>query len=149
MSDYTGVGSHSLLQGISPTQGSNQGLGHCGQILYQLSHKGSPIILEWIAYPISRGSSWPRNRTRVSCIAGRFFTNWTDFHGEISEKNKGLLYYNIKSGTSLVVHWLRLCAPEPVQWGRFDPWSGSWIPQATTKGSHAATKTQQTQINKR
>ena len=76
MSDYTGVGSHSLLQGISPTQGSNQGLGHCGQILYQLSHKGSPIILEWIAYPISRGSSWPRNRTRVSCIAGRFFTNW-------------------------------------------------------------------------
>ena len=27
-------------------------------------------------YPISRGSFWPRNRTRVSCIAGGFFTNW-------------------------------------------------------------------------
>jgi len=26
-------------------------------ILYQLSHKGSPIILEWVAYPFSRGSS--------------------------------------------------------------------------------------------
>ena len=38
----TGVGSHSLLQGIFPTQGSNPGLPHCRQILYQLSHKGSP-----------------------------------------------------------------------------------------------------------
>ena len=32
-------------------------------------------ILEWVAYPFSRGSSRPRNQTRVSCIAGRFFTN--------------------------------------------------------------------------
>ena len=35
------------------------------QILYQLSHKGSPRILEWVAYPFSRGSSRPRNR--LSC----------------------------------------------------------------------------------
>ena len=34
-------------------------------------------ILEWVVFPFSRGSSWPRNRTRVSCIADRFFTNWT------------------------------------------------------------------------
>ena len=40
----TGVGSLSLLQGIFPTQGLNRGLLHCRQILYQLSHKGSPII---------------------------------------------------------------------------------------------------------
>ena len=38
----TGVGSLSLLQGIFPTQGSNPGLLHYRQILYQLSHKGSP-----------------------------------------------------------------------------------------------------------
>ena len=38
----TGVGSLSLLQGIFPTQGSNPGLPHCRQILYQLSHRGSP-----------------------------------------------------------------------------------------------------------
>ena len=37
-----GVGSLSLLQGIFLTQGSNPGLPHCRQILYQLSHKGSP-----------------------------------------------------------------------------------------------------------
>ena len=31
-------------------------------------------ILEWVAIPFSRGSSLPRDLTRVSCIAGRFFT---------------------------------------------------------------------------
>ena len=72
----TRVGSLSLLQGIFPTQGSNPGLPHCRWIPYQLSHKGSPRILEWMAYPFSSGSSWPRNRTRVSSIAGGFFTNW-------------------------------------------------------------------------
>ena len=41
-SQNTGVGSLSLLQGISLTQGSNTGLPHCRRILYQLSHKGSP-----------------------------------------------------------------------------------------------------------
>ena len=38
----TGVGSCSLLQGIFPTQGLNQGLLHRRQILYQLSYQGSP-----------------------------------------------------------------------------------------------------------
>ena len=47
----------SLLQGIFPTQGSNPVLSHCRQILYQLSHKESPRILEWVDYPFSRGSS--------------------------------------------------------------------------------------------
>ena len=72
----TGVGSRSLLQGIVPTKRSNPGLPHCGQILYQLSHKGSPRILEWVAYSFSSGSFWPRNWTGVSFIASRFFTNW-------------------------------------------------------------------------
>ena len=71
-----GVGSGSLLQGILPTQGSNPGLPHCRQILHQLSHQRSPRILEWVVHPFSRGSSQPRNRTRVSCIAGRFSTSW-------------------------------------------------------------------------
>ena len=65
----TGVGSLSLLQGIFPTQGSNP-VWHCRQILYQLSHQGSPRILEWVAYPFFRGSSQPRNWTEVSCISG-------------------------------------------------------------------------------
>ena len=72
----TGVGSLSLLQGIFPTQGLNPGLLHYRQILYQPSRKGSPRILEWVAYPFSSGTSRPRNWTGVSCIAGWFFTNW-------------------------------------------------------------------------
>ena len=72
----TGVGSLSPLQGIFPTQRSYPGLPHCRQILYQLSHKGSPRILEWVAYPFSSGSSPPRNWTGLSFIAGRFLTSW-------------------------------------------------------------------------
>ena len=44
----TGVGSLSLLQGIFPTEGLNPGLLHCRRILYQLTHKGSPRVLEWV-----------------------------------------------------------------------------------------------------
>ena len=83
----TGVGSISLLQGIFPTQGSNPGLLHCRQILYHLSHKGSPRILEWVTYPFSSGSSPPRNWTGVSCIAGRFFTNWAIREALIAKEN--------------------------------------------------------------
>ena len=53
----TGVGSLSLFQGIFPTQESNPGLLHYTWILYELSHKGSPRILERVACPFSRGSS--------------------------------------------------------------------------------------------
>ena len=63
----TGVGSLSLLQGIFP----NPGLPHCRWILYQLSHQESPRMLEWVAYPFSRGSPSPGIWTGVSCIAGR------------------------------------------------------------------------------
>ena len=33
-------------------------------------------LLEWVAISFLRGSSEPRDQTRVSCIAGRFFTVW-------------------------------------------------------------------------
>ena len=79
----TGVGSLSLFQGIFSTQGSNPGHLHCRWIPYQLSHRGRPGILEWVAYPFSSGSSQPRNWTRISCISGGFFTNWVmrEAHG--------------------------------------------------------------------
>ena len=41
----TGVGSHSLLWGIFPTQGSNPTLLHCRQILYHLSHQTNPSLV--------------------------------------------------------------------------------------------------------
>ena len=41
----TGMGSHSVLQGIFLTQGLNLGLPHCRQIFYRLSHQGSPVLV--------------------------------------------------------------------------------------------------------
>ena len=41
----TAVGCYVLLQGIFPTEGLNPGLLHCRQILYHLSHQGSPDII--------------------------------------------------------------------------------------------------------
>ena len=72
----TGVGSLPLLQEIFPTEGWIPGLPHCRQFIYQLSLKGIPRLLEWVAYPFSSTSSQSRNWTRVSWIAGGFFTNW-------------------------------------------------------------------------
>ena len=95
-----GVGSLSLLQGIFPTRGLNSGLSHCRRILYQLSHKGSPRILECVAYPVSRGSSWPRNWTRVSCIEGRFFTS-----SDIREAPNDV-YNNTNSTTNIL--WINI-----------------------------------------
>ena len=105
----TGVGSLSLLQGNFPTQGSNPGLLHCRQVLYQLSNKGSARILEWVAYPFSSGSSQPRNWTRVSCIAGGFFT--TELSGKhkclvnIGWMNEQLNQYAPKYVTWVLKHW--------------------------------------------
>ena len=38
-------------------------------------------ILEWVAFPFSKGSSQPRDRTQVSRITGRFFTSWATREG--------------------------------------------------------------------
>ena len=68
------------------------------RVHYQLSHKGSPRILEWVAYPFSSVSSQPRNWTRVSCIAGGFFTNWWTYQvspsiRKTSNKHKNYVEY--------------------------------------------------------
>ena len=53
----TGVGRLFLLQGIFLIQESIWGLLHCRQILYCLSHQGSPRTLEWVVYSFCRGTS--------------------------------------------------------------------------------------------
>ena len=98
----TGVGSLSLLQGFFPTQGSNPGLLHSRWILYQLSHKGSPRILEWVAYSFSSGSSQFRNWTGVSCIASGFFTNSCQGSLRVTE----WLLLNTKWTTAELLMWL-------------------------------------------
>ena len=64
----TGVGCHAFLWGIFPTQILNPSLPHCRHILYCLSCQESPRILEWVAYPFSRGSSQGRDWTGIFCF---------------------------------------------------------------------------------
>ena len=75
-SKNNGVGCHSLLQGIFPTQGSNPHL----LCLLHWQTGSLPLALPvkplWVAFPFSRGSSQPRDWTQVSRIAGGFFTSW-------------------------------------------------------------------------
>ena len=88
-------GTQSCLKLCDPmdytVHGMNPGLPHCRWILYQLSSKGSPRILEWVAYPFSSRSSRPRIRTGVSCIAGGFF-----FFNQLS--NQGRPSVNLNKG---------------------------------------------------
>ena len=63
-------------------------------------------VLEWIAISFSRWSSWPRNWTRVSCIAGRCFTVWaTRETHETSFKNANLSMFPRKR----FLQWLPVC----------------------------------------
>ena len=49
-------------------------------------------ILEWIVIPFSRGSSWPRDQTQVSWIAGRFFAIWATREAHNSQKKYNLCH---------------------------------------------------------
>ena len=70
----TGVGSLSLLQRIFPTGTEPRSLAlQVESLLSEPPRKPKNIGVD---YPFSRGSSQSRNRTGISCIAGRFFTNW-------------------------------------------------------------------------
>ena len=69
----TGVGSHSLLQGIFPTQGSNLGLLHCRQILYCLSHQGRPKdAAAKVLHSISKFVS----KCKQICKTQQWLQNW-------------------------------------------------------------------------
>ena len=48
----------------------------CDPIGYTVHGILQARILEWVAFPFSRGSFQPRDRTQVSCIAGRLLTSW-------------------------------------------------------------------------
>ena len=74
----TGVGCHFLLQCMQVKSESESQ--SCPTLWDPIDYTVHGIlqarILEWVAFPFSRGSSQPRDRTQVSHIAGGFFTNW-------------------------------------------------------------------------
>ena len=49
----------------------------CNPVAYTVHGILQARILDWVAYPFSRGASQPRNQTQVSQISGRFFTRWS------------------------------------------------------------------------
>ena len=67
-------------------------------------------ILEWIAFPFSRGSSQPRDQTQVSCIADGFFTCWAT--------REAIIPFCWKFGS-------RRCLPQQRPWGGW----GAFLPQ--------------------
>ena len=118
------VGCHALLQGIFPTQGLNPDLLHYRKILHHLSHLGSPGMLEWVAYPFSKGSTQPRIWTGVFYIAGRFFASWATTVYLFYLKAYILWFYFIFLISS-PYHWasrkkcrsLWMGSCKPAQWG--------------------------------
>ena len=50
-------------------------------------------ILEWVAIPLCRGSSWPRDRDPISCITGRFFTTWATREAHVCVYTYKQTYY--------------------------------------------------------
>ena len=73
-------------------------------VLYQLSHQGSPRVLEWVANPFSRGSSWLRNWSRVSRIEGGFFTSWAT--GEAEKATPGAAKISTSAENCSPNRWL-------------------------------------------
>ena len=70
-------------------------------------------ILKWIAISFSRGSSQPRNWTRVSCTAGRWFTNWTMREAESALADQGVLISTNKTHLKL---WVAFSASQSCWW---------------------------------
>ena len=148
----TGVGSHSLLQGIFPTQGSNADIPHCGQIAYiwaQKMQKQSPNthLKQWRAdsspqkmeLTLQHGSLPPKTYT----IAQEEMLWWvrdTRRHSSRSRKNLLLCFCSSElelklepGGTSLVVQWLRLQASNAGSANSI-PGQGTKIPHAVHPG---------------
>ena len=78
----TAVGSLSLLQG------SNPGLTHCKQILYQLNHKGSLRMLKWIAYPFA--SRFPTEESKWGLLHCRWILYQLSYQGSPIQSNNSL-----------------------------------------------------------
>ena len=70
-SEFTGIG---LVAKLCPTLVTPWDCNTPGSSVHGIIQAR---ILEWVAIPFSRGSSWPRDRTHVSCITGQYFTEWT------------------------------------------------------------------------
>ena len=65
-------------------------------------------ILEWVAIPFSRVTSWPQDWTQVSCITGRFFTVWASGEQKhhFADKGPSSQSYSFSSSHVRWVSWI-------------------------------------------
>ena len=71
-------------------------------------------ILEWVAIPFSRGSSWPMDWTRVSCIVGRFFTVFWATRGSLPNKypaHEALPWRPLLQNSAWNIKWNEIRSP--------------------------------------
>ena len=73
-------------------------------------------ILEWVSISFSRGSSQPRDRTRVSHIAGRCFNLWVTMEGSLNQWIFSWSLFTVKIQRSLTVSAMSLL-PSWLPWG--------------------------------
>ena len=124
-------------------------------------------VLEWVVMPSSRGSSQPRDRTLVSCIAGRFFTVWVTREAHawdgwlskksldscIKKKDQNDIVLEATCKRTPHAYFCKLCghrAPRSLSPGEVDsPWSenmGSFscvlpvVCKAPERGQHSQTR---------
>ena len=113
----TGVGSHSLLQGIFLTQGSNPGFPHCRQILYCLSHQGNPYLAKLLFKSdgeIRTFSDKPMEKTHSSTLAWQI--PWMEDPGGLQSMGLQRVGHDWATSLSLFtfMHWRRKWQPTPV-----------------------------------
>ena len=72
-------------------------------------------ILGWVAFPFPRGSSQPRNRIQVCCIAGGFFTSWATREAW-KKQNLLLLSWYLNRKIYTLLHSFKYCVGQKVHW---------------------------------
>ena len=87
-----------LVAQLCPTHCDPMGWGLPGSSIHGIFQAR---ILEWLAIPFSRGSSWPRDRTPVSHIVGRHFTIWATMFPLYSYKKN----FNMIIGAEAAMSW--------------------------------------------
>ena len=116
----TAMCSHSLLQGIFPTQGLNLGLLLCRQILYHLSHQGSLLIIP------TKDCSWG---WRVECgFCGLPQAADRGFQSNSCQISQKWAWRNLRTqrSLSLFFHWMLKLSYDIASSG---PLASAWTPQ--------------------
>ena len=89
-------------------------------------------ILEWVAFPVSRGSSQPRNWTQISHTAGRFFTSWATREAQRCSESNYKSTQSALTGTCKVLCETRM--DEWILWNSLKPnWQTNiWVDNIRT-----------------